>query len=81
MSFEIKVHVDERFGIDKVIKKFKRICDAYGIVKEFKRKVEYKKPSVLAKEKLEAARKRRLKNESRLKKIQFNKSQSSYQNS
>jgi small subunit ribosomal protein S21 len=73
MSFEIKVYVDERFGIDKVIKRFKRICDAYGVVKEFKRKVEYKKPSVLLKEKLESAKKRRLKNESRLRRIQFNK--------
>ena len=42
-------------------KKFKRMCDSYGIVKEYRKRNEYRKPSVRMKEKLEAAEKRRRK--------------------
>ena len=49
----INEYIDERFPLDKVLKKFKRLCDAYGIVQEYRARSEYKKPSVVKKEKLE----------------------------
>lgn len=55
----IQIHIDERFPAEKAIKKFKRLCDAYGIVKEYRARSEFKKPSVRMKEKLENAEKRR----------------------
>lgn len=59
----IQIQIDERFPAEKAIKKFKRLCDAYGIVKEYRARSEYKKPSVKMKEKLENADKRRRKSE------------------
>lgn len=53
--------VDERFGVDKTLRKFKRMCDHYGIVKQYRSRQEYKKPSVAKAEKSEAAEKRRRK--------------------
>lgn len=61
----IQISIDDRFPAEKAIKKFKRLCDAYGIVKEYRARQEYKKPSVKMKEKLENAEKRRHKNDSR----------------
>lgn len=55
----IVISIDERFPAEKALKKFKRLCDAYGIVKEYRARSEYKKPSVKLKEKLENAEKRR----------------------
>jgi small subunit ribosomal protein S21 len=57
----IEISIDDRFPAEKAIKKFKRLCDAYGIVKEYRARTEYKKPSVKMKEKLENADKRRRK--------------------
>jgi small subunit ribosomal protein S21 len=57
----IRVDISENFPADKAIKKFKRQCDSYGIVKEYRKRQEYKKPSVRLKEKTEAAEKRRRK--------------------
>ena len=57
----ILVKIDERFGIEKSLRKFKRLCESYGVVKEYKKRQDYKKPSVKNKEKLEAAQKRRVK--------------------
>jgi small subunit ribosomal protein S21 len=57
----IILKIDERLGLDRSLRKFKRLCDSYGIVKEYRDRQEYKKPSVKNKEKLEAAQKRRLK--------------------
>ena len=57
----IKVKVDERFNVEKSLRKFKRMCESYGIVKEYKKRQDYKKPSVRLKEKNEAAAKRRVK--------------------
>lgn len=61
----IQINIDERFPAEKAIKKFKRLCDAYGVVKEYRARSEYKKPSVKTKEKLENADKRRRKTEGR----------------
>jgi small subunit ribosomal protein S21 len=61
----IQINIDDRFPAEKAIKKFKRLCDAYGIVKEYRARSEYKKPSVKMKEKLENADKRRRKTDGR----------------
>jgi small subunit ribosomal protein S21 len=61
MTQNIKVVIDERFGVDKSLRRFKRLCDSFGIVKEYRKRQEYKKPSVRLKEKQEAAEKRRRK--------------------
>lgn len=61
MSTTIMVTIDENFSADRAIKKFKRQCDSYGIIKEYRKRQEYKKPSVRMKEKTEAAAKRRRK--------------------
>ena len=61
----ITITIDDRFPAEKAIKKFKRLCDAYGIVKEYRARSEYKKPSVKMKEKLENADKRRRKTDVR----------------
>ncbi|MAW07348.1 MAG: 30S ribosomal protein S21 [Halobacteriovoraceae bacterium] len=63
----IEVKVDERFSVEKTLRKFKRMCESYGIVKEYKKRQDYKKPSIKNKEKLEAAEKRRVKNSFRVK--------------
>ena len=63
----IEVKVDERFSVEKTLRKFKRMCESYGIVKEYKKRQDYKKPSIKNKEKLEAAEKRRVKNPFRVK--------------
>ncbi|MEX0799004.1 MAG: 30S ribosomal protein S21 [Bacteriovoracaceae bacterium] len=57
----IYLRVDERFGVDKTLRKFKRMCDHYGIVKQYRSRQEYRKPSIKIKEKEEAADKRRKK--------------------
>jgi small subunit ribosomal protein S21 len=57
----IHIKIDEKFGVEKSLRKFKRLCDSYGIVKVYRDKQEYKKPSIQAKEKSEAAEKRRRK--------------------
>ncbi len=62
----IQIFIDERFPAEKAIKKFKRLCDAYGIVKEYRARSEFKKPSVMRKEKLENADKRRRKTDGRV---------------
>ena len=66
---QIKLTIDERFPVEKALRKFKRLCDSYGIVKEYSTRSEYKKPSVKNKEKLEAAQKRRRKTEGRTRRI------------
>ena len=63
MSQHIKVVIDDRMGVDRSLRRFKRLCDSFGIVKEYRKRSEYKKPSVRLKEKQEAAVKRRRKAE------------------
>ena len=57
----IEIKVTERDSVNYVLKKFKRQCEAFGIVREYKKREAYKKPSVKRKEKIESAEKRRLK--------------------
>ena len=61
----IYVNIGEGMPAEKAIRKFKRLCDSYGIVKEYRKRNEYRKPCVARKEKLENAEKRRKKNNSK----------------
>jgi len=60
-----KIVISDGFPVEKALRKFKRLCDSYGIIKTYKAKEAYAKPSVRAKEKKEQAEKRRRKTESR----------------
>lgn len=57
----IRINISEGTMVERALKKFKRLCDAYGIVKEYRRRESYIKPSVKLKEKQESAEKRRKK--------------------
>lgn len=65
MSELFSIKIGEGFPADKAIKKFKRLSDSYGVVREYRNREAFKKPSVIAKEKLEANIKRIRKNSSR----------------
>lgn len=54
----IKVDIDDNDNINWALKKFKRKCESFGIIKEYRKRKAFKKPSVRKKEKREAARKR-----------------------
>ena len=56
----IYISVDER-GVERSLRKFKRMCDTYGIVKMYRARQEYRKPADKTKEKWEAGEKRRRK--------------------
>ena len=55
----IRIEITDGFAVEKALKKFKRMCDAFGIVKEYRAREFYQKPSVKKVEKIEAAEKRR----------------------
>lgn len=57
----IKVVIDEKSGVERSLKKFKRMCESFGVIREYRKRQEYKKPSVRLKEKTAAADKRRKK--------------------
>lgn len=57
----LKVLVEDNDSINFALKKFKRMCEAFGVVKEYRQRKEYRKPSVKLKEKTEAAIKRKRK--------------------
>ena len=59
----IFVKVDDRNSVERSLRKFKRMCESFGVVKEYRKRQDYKKPSVRLKEKTEAAAKRRVKTE------------------
>ncbi|MEE2744583.1 MAG: 30S ribosomal protein S21 [Bdellovibrionota bacterium] len=64
----MKVVVDgSRFGVEGSLKKFKRLCEAAGVLKEYRKRKEFKKPSVRRKEKVEAANKRKAKDKAKAK--------------
>ena len=58
-SASIKVKIDDKYGVDRSLKKFKRMCESFGVIREYRKRQEYKKPSIRNKEKLAAAEKRR----------------------
>lgn len=57
----IKINIDETYGVERTLRKFKRMCESFGVVREYRKRKEYKKPSTCLKEKTEAAEKRRKK--------------------
>jgi small subunit ribosomal protein S21 len=57
----VKITMNESFPVEKALKKFKRLCDQLGVIKEYRAREAYAKPSVKAKEKRESAEKRRKK--------------------
>jgi small subunit ribosomal protein S21 len=57
----IRIVLNEHVPVEKALRKFKRLCDQLGVVKEYRKREAYSKPSVRAKEKREAAEKRRKK--------------------
>ena len=61
MSKHSNIELKIRDGVpaEKIIRKFKRLCDLYGVTKEYRKRKEYQKPSVKKKEKLKASEKRR----------------------
>ncbi|EQC51760.1 30S ribosomal protein S21 [Bacteriovorax sp. DB6_IX] len=62
MSKEIvKIEIKSHDDANRSLKKFQRLCEKYGIKREYKKRKEYKKPSLVLKEKNEAAQKKRLK--------------------
>lgn len=62
----IRIDISDGFAVERALKKFKRLCDAYGIVKEYRAREFYQKPSVKRVEKMEAAEKRRKKTNSKM---------------
>ena len=65
----IKVIIDgTKHGVEGSLKKFKRLCEAAGILKEYRKRKEFKKPSIRKKEKVEAATKRKAKDKAKFKK-------------
>ena len=57
----IEIKVRDASGAERALRKFKRLCDLYGVSKEYRKRREYQKPSVRKKEKLKASAKRRSK--------------------
>lgn len=41
----IKINIDKSDNIDKVLRRFKKMCEKEGLIKEIKRKQYYEKPS------------------------------------
>jgi small subunit ribosomal protein S21 len=66
-SENFKIKIGDGFPVEKALRKFKRMCDSYGIVKNYRAREAYDKPSIRAKEKRENAEKRRRKTSSKLK--------------
>jgi small subunit ribosomal protein S21 len=57
----ITVVIDDKTNVERSLKKFKRLCESFGVIREYRKRQEYKKPSVRMKEKTQAAEKRRKK--------------------
>lgn len=57
----ITVVIDDKTNMERSLKKFKRLCESFGVIREYRKRQEYKKPSVRHKEKTAAAEKRRKK--------------------
>ena len=61
MQSAIEISINERLGVDRSLRRFKRLCESYGVIREYRRRQEYKKPSVRRLEKSQAAERRRKK--------------------
>ncbi len=58
----VYVNIEKSVSVEKALRKFKRMCESHGIVREYKKRQYFVKPSMENKEKKEAAEKRRIKN-------------------
>ena len=58
----LEVKVDER-GVERAIRKLRRLMASEGVLREIKRRRHYEKPSVKGKRKLRAAERRRKRRE------------------
>ncbi|WP_127718148.1 30S ribosomal protein S21 [Halobacteriovorax sp. HLS] len=58
-SYSIYISIDDKLGAERSLRKFKRLCESFGVVREYRKRKEFKKPSIRKIEKLEAAEKRR----------------------
>lgn len=66
----LEVKVDER-GVERAIRKLRRLMASEGVLREIKRRRHYEKPSVKSKRKLREAERRRKRRER--KKLQFDR--------
>ena len=57
----IEIKIKDSSNAERALRKFKRLCDLYGVAKEYRKRREYKKPSERRKEKQKASSKRRAK--------------------
>ncbi len=53
----VKIIVDNK-EIERCLRKFKRMCEYFGVYREYRDRKEYKKPSLRKKEKEAASKKR-----------------------
>lgn len=60
------IKVTDKDSVHWALKKFKRQCDAFGVLREYRKRKAYRKPSERLKEKREAAEKRRKKEAHRM---------------
>jgi len=65
-SIKVKIDPTRPGGVESCLRKFKRLCEAAGVLKEYRKRKEYRKPSVERKEKLESAAKRKSKEASKM---------------
>lgn len=65
-SINVEVHVHDSGNPERALKRFKRMCEAYGVTKEYRKRQAYKKPSIKKKEKFQAAQKRKAKLERKM---------------
>lgn len=65
----VVVTIDDKYGVERSLKKFKRMCEAYGVIREYRKRQEYKKPSIKNKEKTQAAEKRRKKTQMKMTRV------------
>ena len=57
----VQIRITDKDNINWALKRFKRQCESYGVLKEYRKRRAYRKPSERLKDKREAAEKRRKK--------------------
>ncbi|HAZ14363.1 MAG: 30S ribosomal protein S21 [Bdellovibrionales bacterium GWA2_49_15] len=68
----VKIDIDgSKYGVEGSLKKFKRLCESAGVLKEYRKRKEFKKPSVRKKEKTESAQKRKAKEASKFRRSTY----------
>lgn len=65
-SINVQVNITDSNNAERALKKFKRMCEAFGVTKEYRKRQAYKKPSIRRKEKFQAAQKRKAKLERKM---------------